>query len=326
VGSVLALILASCSSSPGKATATATTTTATSPKRPSTVHAPARPVATSGPRLAVVVEENHSFLQIFQSGDAPNLTALAQRGVQFTHMYATSHPSLPNYLALSSGSTHGATNDCNACSYPGDNLFSQLTKAGLSWRVYAQGYTGGCNIGPDKGIFVRRHVAALSYQEVISDPTMCANVVPFEQLASDLKAGTLPKVSLIIPDLDHDMHGLKAGTSPALVQAADALVAQLDTELTTSTAWSPGSRMVITWDEGGGSKIEKKTGCCGGRSHGGHIPTIVLGSGLAPGTDATDTDQYDLLRTIEDRLGLPPLGAAADPISHDIPALASITR
>ncbi len=315
------MALVSCSSSPTKGDAKAID------KQPTRVHAPAPTApATNGPRLAILVEENHSFLQIFQSGDAPNLTALAQHGVLLNHMYATSHPSLPNYLALTSGSTHGATNDCNACLYDGDNLFSQLTKAGLSWRVYAESYTGVCNIGPDSGTYARRHVAALSYREVVSDPAMCSNVVPFEQLAHDLKAGTLPKVSLIIPDLDHDMHGLKAGTSPALVRAADALAAQLDTELTTSKAWAPGSRMVITWDEGGGANNEKKTGCCAGRSHGGHIPTIVLGTGLTPGIDATDTDHYDLLRSIEDQLGLPRLGAAADPMSHDIPALASIAR
>jgi phospholipase C len=302
-------------------------TTTTSPKPSAPVHAPTptSPI-TSGPRLAIVVEENHSFLQIFQSGDAPNLTALAQRGVLLNHMYATSHPSLPNYLALTSGSTHGATNDCHSCLYDGDNLFSQLTKAGLSWRVYAQGYAGGCNLGPDTGDFARRHVAALSYRQVTTNPALCANVVPFEQLARDLSAGTLPKVSLIIPDLDHDMHGLKAGTSPALVQAADTLVAQLDTQLTASTAWVPGSRLLITWDEGGGDKSEKKTACCGGRSHGGHIPTIILGAGLTPGTDAADTDHYDILRTIEDRLGLSRLGAAAAPMSHDIPAMASLAR
>ena len=55
--------------------------------------------------------ENHSYSQIIGNTSAPYMNAFARRGELFTNMNAISHPSLPNYLALTSGSTLGCTSD-----------------------------------------------------------------------------------------------------------------------------------------------------------------------------------------------------------------------
>lgn len=52
--------------------------------------------------------ENHAYQQVIGSSDAPFLNGLARRGALFTHSYAVTHPSEPNYLALFSGGTQGA--------------------------------------------------------------------------------------------------------------------------------------------------------------------------------------------------------------------------
>lgn len=67
------------------------------------------------PRLAhtvVIVFENHERSDILGSGAAPTFEHLASTYAQATADYAVAHPSLPNYLALVSGSTHGVNSDC----------------------------------------------------------------------------------------------------------------------------------------------------------------------------------------------------------------------
>ena len=281
------------------------------------------PVPGAGGRhLIVMIEENHAYSQVIGRNEAPAINALASASVSLTQMFATTHPSLPNYLALTSGSTQGATNDCGTCTYQAANLFDQMQRAGISWKMYAQGYTGGCQPGPDTGNFVRRHVPALLFRNVIGSPAACRRIVPMTQLLGDLASGSLPTVSFVVPDLANDMHGTGNGDDePALVATADNFLANVLKATKASPAWGAGSRFVLTWDEGGGALHEPRTTCCGGRSLGGHIPTFVLGPDLQPGVYSVDTDQFDLLRSFDVRLGLPPLGRSAEPRSHTVPAL-----
>ena len=162
----------------------------------------------------------------------------------------------------------------------------------------------------------------LYYRSVFEHPAVCAKVVGLDQFWSDTKAGTLPTVSFVIPDLDHDMHGVGQGEDPVkVVKRADQTLGRIVDSVSAPATWTKGSRLVVTWDEGGGGS-EPRTSCCGGRSAGGHIPTLVSGPDLQPGTDSMDHDQYDLLRSIEARYGLALLGHAADASSKPIPSVA----
>jgi hypothetical protein len=101
-------------------------------------------------------------------------------------------------------------------------------------------------------------------------------------------------------------------------RAADQWLEGLYGRLAGSSAWREDTRLVITWDEGGGGA---RTGCCGGLAAGGHIPTIVVGPRLRPGRDGATYDHYALLRSIETLFHLPSLGHAGDPGTASIPAL-----
>jgi len=271
----------------------------------------------------VVIEENHSYGQIIGSVDAPKTNALAARSVSLTNFYATTHPSLPNYISLTSGDTHGITSDCGKCDVDAANIIDQFEQAKVSWHVYAQGYPGKCSGAARAGAYAKKHVPFLYYRSVISNPSVCAKIVGLDKFWTDAKAGSLPAVSFVIPDLDHDMHGVGEGEDPVqVVRRADEVVGRLAAAVEGSPTWKKGSRLVVTWDEGGGGK-EPRTSCCGGRSTGGHIATLVAGPDLQPGTDAADHDHYGLLRSIEERYGLEPLGRAADPESTLIRSIAS---
>src|SRR5436309_723060 len=87
-------------------------------KSPATVHqARARPRCGSRPatdrwlHVVWIVMENHGYGNVIGSREAPYLNALARQCGLATDYHAISHPSLPNYIALTSGSTQGITED-----------------------------------------------------------------------------------------------------------------------------------------------------------------------------------------------------------------------
>ena len=63
-------------------------------------------------------------------------------------MYAITHPSLPNYLALTGGSTFGIDSDCTDCRVPSaTSLADQLSAAHLSWKAYMEDLPHACYRG-----------------------------------------------------------------------------------------------------------------------------------------------------------------------------------
>jgi hypothetical protein len=79
--------------------------------------------------------------------------------------------------------------------------------------------------------------------------------------------------------------------------------------------------LVLAWDEGSSDR-----GCCRLAS-GGHIATIVAGGGARRATRlAKPTDQYSILQTIEDLLGLPRLRHAACACTPSLAPLISGAR
>ena len=71
---------------------------------------------------------------VIGSGAAPYINSLAASYGLATNYYAASHPSLPNYLALTAGSTFGITSDCTTCFVNATNIADQIEASGRSWR------------------------------------------------------------------------------------------------------------------------------------------------------------------------------------------------
>jgi hypothetical protein len=169
------------------------------------------------------------------------------------------------------------------------------------------------------GAYAKKHDPFMYFDSVRGDPSRCAKVVPLDRLDADLAAGRLPRLVFVTPNLDHDMHGAgEGGDDPALIAAADHWLEGFYGKLAGSPAWRDGTRLVVTWDEGGGGE---KLGCCGGLAAGGNVATIVTGPGLVPARDDATYSHYSLLRSIETLFHLPLLGHASDPSTATIPAL-----
>jgi hypothetical protein len=236
--------------------------------------------------------ENKPYSAVIGSSSAPYVNTLAKRCGLAADYHGVSHPSLPNYLAATGGSTFGVRDDAGPAAHPigADSIFGQLERAGLSWRSYQESMPSNCRLSAASPYAVKHNPAAY-FTPVRKACT--ANDVPLEgNLQHDLSAGMLPSFSFVTPNLCHDTHDCS-------VRTGDTWLAEWIPKLTGSPQYRAGNTLLmLTWDEGVGA--------------GNHIPTIVVGPSVPAGSVAhARFDHYALLRTTEDLLGLGHLGAAA---------------
>ncbi len=102
------------------------------PGSPLAVGSPARLPQSRDSHVIVIVMENAEYAEVIGSPVAPYVNELARRYGLATRSYAITHPSLPNYLALSSGSTEGVSSDCTDCHFSDVNIVDQLERAGIT--------------------------------------------------------------------------------------------------------------------------------------------------------------------------------------------------
>jgi phosphatidylinositol-3-phosphatase len=263
--------------------------------------APALPASVPEPKtshVVTIVMENKEYDDVIGNRDAPYINRLAGRYGLATASYGIRHPSLPDYLALTSGSTHGIDSDCTDCHVSGPSIVDQLAGSRLTWKAYMEDLPSPCFRGAGAGGYAKKHDPFMYYDAVAGDPSRCRRIVGLEQLSSDLRRGRLPAYSFISPNLCDDMHDCSVATG-------DRFQAHLVPTLL--RAVGPRGYVVLTWDEGTSDR-----GCCGG-SQGGRVPTIVAGRLVRRGgRESRPVDHYGVLRTVEDTLGLRHLGAARD--------------
>ncbi|HZT92335.1 MAG TPA: alkaline phosphatase family protein [Gaiellaceae bacterium] len=238
--------------------------------------AAASPRSPPVPRLAhvvVVVFENHERDAILGAPDAPTFTRLARAYADVTRYDAVAHPSLPNYLALVSGSTHGITSDCTACSVRGPSIGTLLSRAHAAWGAYAEGY-------PSSPRFAKKHVPFLYFAGG------AAHVHPL----TAFRTSRPPAFALVVPDLCDDMHDCSVATGDRWLAGFVPPLLRL-----------PRTAVFVVFDEGSSD--------AGG---GGRVAAIVAGTAVRRHVvDPQPANHYVLLRTIEDAFGLAHLGASA---------------
>jgi phosphatidylinositol-3-phosphatase len=259
--------------------------------------------------LVVIVMENKEYGEVIGSSAAPYINRLARRYALATNFYGVTHPSLPNYLALTGGATFGISSDCTSCHVSGKNLVDEFESAGISWKAYMEGIPTRCYKGASAGAYAKKHDPFVYYDTVANNRRRCAKVVPVPELARDLRSGRLPKFAWISPNLCHDMHDCS-------VNKGDRYLSRLVPSLLHKLG--PHGVLFLTWDEGSSDR-----GCCKGAA-GGHIPTIAAGPDVRAGARSNvPYDHYSTLRTISDLLHIAPLRQAKCPCTKPLDALFS---
>lgn len=246
------------------------------------------PASAINAHVFVIVMENRTYTEAMAR---PYTSSLAAQYAVATNYHAITHPSLPNYLALTGGSTFGVK-DNGYHRLPHGGIGAQLSERGIPWRAYMEGMGEDCL--DSQARYAVKHNPFAYFGGACP-----SNVVPLTPATLDADLfGATPNFVWITPDLCHDGHDCSS-------RVADDYLAGLVPKIIASAAWQKDGLLLITWDEDDGSTQNR-------------VPAIVVARGLTQHQTSRPHDHYSLLAMIEDRLGLPRLGQArgAEPLNE----------
>ena len=235
--------------------------------------------------VVIVVLENHSYSQV---ANEPYLTSLRAKSAVMTNSHGVTHPSQPNYLALWAGKTLATDNSCPH-TFSAESLGSQLLKSGRSVIGYSESLPYAGYLGCGSGDYARKHNPLANF----TSTRISSRNKPFSAFPSDFSK--LPRVALVVPNLQNDMHDGSVARGDAWLKANIGPYA--------TWALTHNSLLVVTWDENDGSA-------------GNQILTLFEGQQVVAGRYGQYVNHYSVLHTIEAAFGLAPLGVAATPLTN----------
>lgn len=298
---VAGLAVAGCSGPGTGSDASSTATARASGSSSGTAQPPAATSATAGgpsatpsarsvvDKLLVVVVENHSLAQM--QAAMPYTSGLARQYGYATHYTATRHPSLPNYLAMVSGSTHGVADDAAPAAHavPGPTVFGAALAKGRTAAVYVDGMATPCELA-SAGDYAVKHNP---WPYFVDERAQCArHNLPLAAFDTAVRTGTLPNAGMLLPDLCHDAHNCPLAT-------ADSWFAARMKDIQAGPDWRSGRlAVVLTADEDD-------------HSAGNVVLTVVAHPSLRGVVVTTPLTHYSLTRLYAEVTGTAPLGYAA---------------
>ncbi len=249
-------------------------------------------------KLLVFIEENHSLDQMREQ--MPYAFGLAKRYGYATNYFALSHPSLPNYIQIAGGQTHGVVDDSDPSTYPveGSSVFGQAIAQGRKAGVFADGMTEPCaprDEGTEGGneyvvhhnpwvYFRAEHAECMRYDQ------------PVAALDAAIRTGRLPNAGMVVPNQCHNAHDCD-------LSVADAWFAGYMRKIFAGPDWRSGHlAVVLTADEDDHSQDNK-------------ILTVVVHPSQHAHVVDVRLDHYSLTRLYEDVVHAPHLFHAASAAS-----------
>lgn len=253
-----------------------------------------------------IVFENHGAGAVLD-GTNPYITKLAERYATGDAYLANVHPSLPNYLMMTSGSAQGVGDDAEPAKHPlagTDNLGAQLDAANVPWRAYMEDMGEPCKMVND-GEYAVRHNPFVYYTSLTKDKASCEEhiVDMADNLDADL-ADNEYKFMWITPNLCNDMHDCPPSTS-------DEWLSRIIPKIMDSPGYRAGGAIFLLWDEGStdasyvASYVFKVPQ---------NVPFILVSEHLvSKGFQSNTTYGHDsYLATMEDLFGMPRLPTTVD--------------
>ena len=231
-----------------------------------------------------VLMENKAYSSIIGSSSAPYANQLAARCGSARNFFAESHPSLPNYIAMTSGSPQGIRDD-KGPALQGLNVPSIFSQLGGRWRSLQESMPSNCTL-TNSGDYVVRHNPAAYYTNIRA--ACNTRDVPLRN-----PPAISARFTFVTPNFCNDTHACSVATG-------DRWVKTFLGKLFASAEYKAGKTAIfLTWDEDDSDASN-------------HIATIVAAPSIKPGTaPSARFNHYSLLRTTEEMLGLGFLGNAA---------------
>src|SRR6266705_6431337 len=119
----------------------------------------------------VIMMENTGFDSLIGNPNAPFINSAAATHGLATKYFGVTHPSQPNYIAATSGSTNGVADD-NDTTIDVSNIVDQLETHGKTWKTYMQSLSL-CTTKLDHAcgnqLYERKHNPFVSYADVQSN-------------------------------------------------------------------------------------------------------------------------------------------------------------
>ncbi len=287
----------------------------------------------------VIMMENTGYDSLIGNPNAPWINAAAEKYGVATNYYGVTHPSQPNYIAATSGSTNGVPND-NDITVNVPSIVDQLESHHKTWKAYMESYSL-CTTPLDHAcgnqLYERKHNPFISYLDVQSNPARVANIVDFSQLNADLASRDLANYVWISPNQCNDMHGRAATPAdpcdfsqvPSLIHTGDTFLKDTVGNIMESRAWTDNSVIFVTWDESdftgsGPFGFGDTSGCCDANPGGGHVLTLVITHDQHHARQSDEAfNHYSMLRTIQDGWHLGCLAFTCD--KRNVKSMAELT-
>jgi hypothetical protein len=273
--------------------------------------------------VVVIWFENKNYTDVVGNrADAPYFNALAGSCGLATNYWSPAHISRRAYIASTSGEIRPPigvpTTVDKGFSATGPSIFG-LTS---SWKVYVESMQTNCQArGTEADPYEHGHNPAIFYGAVAD---LCkrldvpAGTPKAGALADDLRNGTLPAYSVLVPDKCNSMHHLcGAKDIHGMVHRGDAWLKAWMQAITASSAYrQQRTAIFVTWDEGkvttNPSNLQED--CLKTLGPTCHVATVVVTPYIKARRDGAFYTHFSLLKTTEELLGLTPLlGHAADP-------------
>jgi len=233
--------------------------------------------------IVIVFEENKNYTQVVTDS---NMAEFESRGASFTSFYGITHPSQPNYIGFFSGDLQGVTDnldhDLNV-----ENLSTLLKNSGYTHISYAEGLPYPGFRGSTSGFYARKHNPAASFTNIPD-----SEIQPFTSFPTDFSK--LPALSIVIPDLNNDMHDGTVSTGGIWLKNNLDQYAQW--------AMTHNSLLIITFDE---CDVAYQVDVA-------QIYTVIIGEHVKPRKYNNHFNHYSLLAFIEDNWMLPRMGQAVN--------------
>ena len=249
--------------------------------------------------------ENESSGSIVASSQSPYVNTVVRDCGLATSYHNVTHPSLPNYIAATSGLSYTALNgflpDCSpggSCQTSAPSIFGQ----GETWKSYEESMPSACDRS-NSGNYAVRHNPAVYFTTLHG---CSSDDVSYSHLATDLARNQLPAFSFITPNLIDDSHN-------STVAVGDTWLSRNLPIILNRSEYKNGSTVVfIIWDEGEGGHYTKGEHCATSTSDVScHVAAVVLSPSTKAGSrSGTLFNHYSLLATAEQLLRLSKLGLA----------------
>jgi acid phosphatase len=234
-----------------------------------------KPVPTD--KVLVIVIENHALVQIKK--EAPFTYGLGTKYGLATNMQAITHPSKPNYAIITMGETRGLTSDSGKTT-KGPTVFGATIKAGRTAKIMAEAMgTDRCRTDTASKYVPRHNPWTYNTEEKALCESQDFSYDTYG--ASDIAAGKLGNVEMLIPNQCNNAHDCSLGTFDNWMKTTwERIIAGPDWKANRLT-------VVITADEDD-------------RKHGNVIPLMVINPYLSHKVVTSKLTLYSLNRLLTD--------------------------